>query len=102
MRLDRFITLQIASPLLGKKRSIARLPVLMYHSVCGEMEEGIQPYYSVTTTPARFEEQMRWLREAGFTSMSLEHALKLRSNETQPAQNLVAITFDEGFRDFYT
>jgi peptidoglycan/xylan/chitin deacetylase (PgdA/CDA1 family) len=75
-------------------------PILMYHSVSNDAEEGVQPYYRLATSPARFAEQMQWLNDSGFQGVSLAEALA--SNSKPGARPAVAITFDDGFRDFHT
>jgi peptidoglycan/xylan/chitin deacetylase (PgdA/CDA1 family) len=104
MYIDRWLTLQFFKPLshmrLGQKR--ARLPILMYHSVSNDPEDRPVPYYRVTTTPYRFAEQMQWLSELGCIGVSLEEGLLRMTEGNLTGKRLVAITFDDGFRDFHT
>ncbi len=143
MRLDRFITLWLARPLLavvrplssvlGHRFSPPRLPILMYHSISDDSETGVHPYYRVCTSPKRFREQMEWLKANGYQGVTLTTGLawlnsafdvgcsmldvrcsSLRTSQPeletsafsrQPsalASRPVALTFDDGFRDFYT
>jgi peptidoglycan/xylan/chitin deacetylase (PgdA/CDA1 family) len=104
MRLDRSLTLQLFRPLYraGIGGSRQRLPILMYHSVSNDPEESVGPYYRVATSPSRFLQQMQWLSELGYSGVSLEDGLlKLRQGDTSGGRP-VAITFDDGFRDFHT
>ena len=103
MRMDRMITLSLARPLC---RALARkgksgLPILMYHGISEVEESHVHPYYRTFTSPRTFASQMAWLREAGYTGVSLKSGLQEMERGTS-ANNLVAITFDDGFRDFYT
>ena len=104
MRLDRLITLGVAHPL---RRTFARgdgasVPILMYHSVSADPEPGVAAYYRTTTSPAVFQQQIRWLRDAGYHSMDLPVLVEqVRQQQPLPAKTVV-ITFDDGFRDFYT
>ena len=125
MRLDRFITLNLVQPL---RRSLTRvgisdfqlstsnlqplgcgnvLPVLMYHSVSDDPERGVRPYYRVCTSPQQLREQMRWLKDNGCRGVTLSAGLawlnaQHGTQDANPQLRPVVITFDDGFRDFYT
>jgi peptidoglycan/xylan/chitin deacetylase (PgdA/CDA1 family) len=73
----------------------------MYHSIAEEDEAGAQPYYRTATAPAIFAAQMESLHQAGFSVIGLGEAIR-RSAEPEPIKNSVVITFDDGFRNFYT
>jgi len=79
----------------------------MYHSISGDREENVHPYYRVNTSPERFEEHLQFLHENQYTVVSLGEAVKrLRENSSQwiveKGKRSVVITFDDGFADFYT
>ena len=132
MRFDRFITLNLALPLgrfmtrispssrVGEGGSEV-LPILMYHSISDRDESHLRDYFKVCTSPARFREQMRTLKENGYQGVDLQTGLGWlnRSNDGAPVsgpahsalrtpssgfQTLrpVVITFDDGFQDFFT
>jgi peptidoglycan/xylan/chitin deacetylase (PgdA/CDA1 family) len=84
--------------IVSAKRS---LPVLMYHSISDTVETGVSPYYKTNTSPARFEQQMHWLTEAGFRSVDLEEGVRIARRGIEKQEKIVVITFDDGFRDFY-
>lgn len=48
----------------------------MYHSISDDPETG-HPYYWINTSPACFEEHMRYLHDNGYTVISLSHAVNL-------------------------
>jgi peptidoglycan/xylan/chitin deacetylase (PgdA/CDA1 family) len=74
------------------------LPVLVYHSV-STVDKG--PLRSLAVPPALLAEQLVALREAGFTLLGLTEAL--RRHDADPiSERLVAVTFDDGYRDFLT
>ena len=106
VRLDRFITLNIARPLRSVVPSFqssgSSLPVLMYHSISDRGESGVRDYYKVCTSPERFRLQMKTLQENGWTGVDLESALARLKEDPANKARLVAITFDDGFHDFYT
>ncbi len=62
--------------------------VLIYHSIA---ERGS----SVTVPPARFEEQVRWLRHR-YPILSLDEALALETID----RDAVVLTFDDGYSDY--
>lgn len=99
MRFDRLITLNLVRPLrsaFGLRSSVFRLPILMYHSV-SDQDEPLAPYYVTNTRPAVFRNQMRFLAGKKIRVVDLETALN-----GQLGTDCVVITFDDGFRDFYT
>lgn len=72
-----------------------RVPILTYHSID---ESG-----SVISTKAEtFRWQMKLLKEAGYQVVTLADLIgRLRSGEELP-DKIVALTFDDGFQNFYT
>ncbi len=104
MHLDRIGSVFVAQPLLtaGVLRSRPGIPILMYHSVSDDPELGVSPYYRVTTSRARFREQVRWLHEHGFEAIDLPEALLRLGQGGEGCNRSVVITFDDGFQDFLT
>jgi peptidoglycan/xylan/chitin deacetylase (PgdA/CDA1 family) len=124
MRLDRLLTLYLFGPLARLRRNSGglRIPILMYHSISDEPETG-HPYYWINTSPARFAEHMKFLQDYGYQVISLNQAVEILNS--QPAtcnqqlttfmsestnklnipnklSKLLVLTFDDGYRDFYT
>ena len=102
LRLDRLATLYVMSPFLrlagGRGRSI---PILMYHSIADEDESGSHAYYRTKTSPAVFAAQMKFLHDHGYKTCSVAQGIDHLRDEAAPADKLVVITFDDGYRDFY-
>jgi len=63
------------------------VPVLMYHDI----NNNVNDQYSIS--PAKFEEQMRWLKEAGYNVIPLTRIEKARPKD-------IVITFDDGYYSF--
>jgi len=75
----------------------------MYHSVSDDREYGTLPYYRLCTDPRRFAEQLQWISDFGYRGVSLEEALnQLSGDGACSGAAPVAITFDDGYRDFLT
>jgi len=72
----------------------------MYHGIKKQVGS-MHPYYETNTAPEVFTRHMHFLRENGYSAVSLEKALQSLSGEVDTA-NFVVITFDDGFRDFYS
>jgi len=100
-RLDRALSVGVMHPMVrwAKTRRGVRTPILMYHSISPAI--GTQhPYFETRTSPEVFSRQMQVLSDDGYRTVSLADAL---SREEQDAdQKQVVITFDDGYRDFYT
>lgn len=124
VRLDRFLTLHLFRPLIKLRRENGRLriPILMYHSISDDQEARVHPYYKICTSPFRFHEHMRFLKDNGYQVIPLSTALSLitdrpnrpdrlnrldrldRPNRPNRLDrpNYVVLTFDDGYSDFYT
>lgn len=79
------------------------VPVLTYHYIREAPNQEEDPLgFSLSVTPADFREQMNYLAEHGYrtiTPAELHGALK---NKTLLPPKSVLLTFDDGYEDFYT
>ena len=73
--------------------------ILMYHSIDRPPKGTKIP--NLYVTPRMFRFQMGYLKMAGFSVIPLQDLLS-RVSEGDSSSNLAAITFDDGFQDFYT
>jgi peptidoglycan/xylan/chitin deacetylase (PgdA/CDA1 family) len=103
MRIDRQLTTALFHPLqrAGIAATGFRLPILMFHSVSDDPENGVSPYFKTNTAPGVFRRQMEQLAGAGYKTVDLMQAVRLLSTGDQPPKKTVVVTFDDGFRDFY-
>jgi peptidoglycan/xylan/chitin deacetylase (PgdA/CDA1 family) len=102
-RIDRLASLYLAHPIM---RTIgpdpkSRVPILMYHSISENLFGMSHPYFHINTVPAVFVEQMRWLQHSGYRTLSLNEALE-GMEAGKDLRKTVVLTFDDGYRDFYT
>ncbi len=71
--------------------------VLMYHWVSGCPGERLRAW---GVTPAQLEAQMEYLAEAGYRTVSLQEVVEVAKGLRPPSEKTVALTFDDGYRDF--
>lgn len=111
MRLDRLFTLRFVKPwgdlleLFHGNPEGPALPILMYHSISADAEPNAAPYYRVCTSTQQFAAHLAWIRRLGFRGVSLAEGithLQTAVASAERAERLVAITFDDGFQNFYT
>jgi peptidoglycan/xylan/chitin deacetylase (PgdA/CDA1 family) len=102
-RIDRLTSIYVSHPLALALRRVTprRVPILMYHSVSDNLFGKSHPYYQINTSPTVFARQMRWLRQHGYRTMDLPEMWKAMETG-QDVSKTVVITFDDGYRDFYT
>lgn len=74
-----------------------RIPVLMYHRIADHGPEAVRRY---RTSPAAFEEQMRYLRQAGYEPYTSDRLAPHLARRTPFRGKAVLLTFDDGFCDF--
>lgn len=101
LRLDRFLTLTVFRHLIGRGNSSdVHIPIFMYHSISDDSEDAEHPYYRVNTSPAVFAEHMKYLNDQHYKVITLDQVLERINSNDNDKSKFVAITFDDGFRDF--
>jgi peptidoglycan/xylan/chitin deacetylase (PgdA/CDA1 family) len=85
-------------------RNQVRLPILMYHSISETPNESGRkhPYFVTETSLKVFDAQMKYLRDSGYSTISVDHAVALLNSKQPDDRRYVVITFDDGYRDFYS
>jgi peptidoglycan/xylan/chitin deacetylase (PgdA/CDA1 family) len=102
-RIDRLASIYLSHPLarvLGAV-STTRVPILMYHSISDHLFGKSHPYYQINCSPEVFAKQMRWMRANGYRTLDLTQLCKAME-AGDDLRKTVVITFDDGYRDFYT
>jgi len=74
----------------------ARLAILLYHHV-GPSAAGVPP--TLTSTPEKFEREVRWLAEHGYQGVRLSDWAAWVHDGTPLPPRPVAITFDDAYAD---
>lgn len=103
MRFDRALSVYLFHPAQRAvpARNAGALPILMYHGISNDPER-TSAYYKVNTSPAVFERQMAFLKEGGYQTIALSEAVRLLNRREPVGRNRVVISFDDGYRNFYT
>jgi len=102
LRADAFATLYLFHPLGKFRLQKGRVPILMYHSVSNAGRETVHPYYQTRTTPDVFAQHMQYLSDHGYSTIGLSETINYLNGLAPEGKLPVAITFDDGFEDFYT
>jgi peptidoglycan/xylan/chitin deacetylase (PgdA/CDA1 family) len=84
------------------KNNAISIPILMYHGICTDPEKFRHPYFYINTSPEIFEKQMKFLHENKYQSISLNTAVNLMNLNKLDDGKYIVITFDDGYRDFFT
>lgn len=71
------------------------VPILTYHSID---ESGSV----ISTHPSVFRRQMQHLKDAGYRTITLGEMAERGKNLVSHSEKTVVLTFDDGFRNFYT
>lgn len=78
-----------------------QVPILMYHYVSVPPSDADRYRLDLSVTPDQFSEQLVFLRENGYTTITLDD-LFLALNEGRPLPpRPVVLTFDDGYADAY-
>jgi peptidoglycan/xylan/chitin deacetylase (PgdA/CDA1 family) len=98
--LKAFISNTQNYPFLWKAfiRKTYALPILMYHRIA---PTGAPTTASLRVTPEAFEDHLRYLKKAGFYSLRLEDWQSAMAARRFLPGRAIAITFDDGYQDFY-
>jgi peptidoglycan/xylan/chitin deacetylase (PgdA/CDA1 family) len=78
-----------------------RVPILMYHYVSTPPEDADVYRLDLSVTPEQFEDQMAWLDENGYTTISPYEMMDWLATGAELPDKPVMLTFDDGYVDNY-
>jgi len=78
-----------------------RVPILMYHYVSTPPPDADRYRLDLSVTPDQFAAQLRWLRDHGYTAVSLDDVTRALRAGTRLPPRPVVLTFDDGYADAY-
>ncbi|HEY6272596.1 MAG TPA: polysaccharide deacetylase family protein [Terriglobales bacterium] len=101
LRLDRALSIGLAKPFLHltNAQRQPRIPILMYHGIRSGVDTK-HPYFETNTSPQAFASQMEFLHRRGYSAVTLSDAVEAIAAGGD-GQKRVALTFDDGYLDFY-
>lgn len=97
------------APLLSSANSEAvkngtalHIPILMYHHIGTAPATADATHRGLTISPAEFETQVKWLKDNGYESITLDYMYGQIKNNTDawPAKPVI-FTFDDGYTDVF-
>ena len=97
------VLLMICWPRLDRLADETRAParaILMYHYISTPPDDADRYRRDLSVSPEQFEAQLRWLRDNGYTAISLEDVARAERRDT-PCQSAPSLTFDDGYDDAY-
>jgi peptidoglycan/xylan/chitin deacetylase (PgdA/CDA1 family) len=102
-RLDRLASIYVCHPIakLTGWTTKYSVPILTYHSISENLFGKVHPYHHINTPVSVFAMQMKWLRREGYRTINLSELLS-GFEANQDLTKTVALTFDDGYQDFYT
>lgn len=89
-----------------RKEAAAKVPVLSYHHIVSREDLSESHYIKGKLNPMvvlkeDFEKQMAYLKEKGYTSLTLSELYDFLARKKDVPAKSVVITFDDGYKDNY-
>src|SRR5258708_6379398 len=91
-----------AIPLTGTISATLRVPIIMYHYVEYVQDKNDKLRIALDTTPYTLENEIQTLIAAGYNFITNNDLADALDGKTNLPANPILLTFDDGYRDFYT
>jgi peptidoglycan/xylan/chitin deacetylase (PgdA/CDA1 family) len=78
------------------------IPILMYHYVRVVTDRSDTIGINLSVTPELFAAQMQYLADHGYTTLTMHDVFAILAGQQPLPPRPIALTFDDGYRDFYT
>lgn len=85
-----------------KPQKYVRIPILLHHYVEYVKDEGDTIRKSLNITPYIFEQEIKTLKNAGYAFITISDLADFLDDKNNLPSRPVILTFDDGYRDFYT
>lgn len=78
-----------------------RVPILMYHYISSNPDPADRARDSLATPPDKFDEQLKYLSDNGYTTLTLDTLYAALKNQVTLPSKPIILTFDDGYIDFF-
>jgi len=85
-----------------KPRGTTIIPILMYHYVRVVTDPKDTIGIGLSVKPDLFARQMQYLADNGYTTLTMQEVYDIIAGRKMLPAKPIALTFDDGYRDFYT
>lgn len=79
-----------------------RIPILMYHYIEYVQDQNDKTRIALNIIPPILQKQIETLKNAGYTFITARELGEVLNGKRQLPQQPIILTFDDGYRDFYT
>ena len=79
-----------------------KIPILVYHHIREHQGWSKSTWsWKMTVSPAKFDEQLQWLTDRGYTTINMDTLVQIVNGEIQGPSKPVVITFDDNQMNSY-